>query len=93
MAETMIERVARAMEPILFGGLPDGECGPATARRRAETRAKARAAITAMREPAAFMYGAGGVEQFKADMAGTPVREAVGRVYVSMIDAALKETN
>ena len=52
MAETMIERVARAMEPILFGGLPDGECGPAT-----------------------------------------PVREAVGRVYVSMIDAALKETN
>ena len=39
------------------------------------------------------MYGAGGVEQFKADMAGTPVREAVGRVYVSMIDAALKETN
>ncbi|MEP0149994.1 hypothetical protein [Roseibium sp.] len=92
MAETMIERVARAMEPILFGGLPDGQCGPATARARATAREKARAAIEAMREPTEAMVTIGACrEDQDHDIfeEGHIARE----VWLEMIDAALKETN
>lgn len=49
------------------------------------------AALKAMREPTPKMYGAGGVEQFKADMAQTPPRDAVGKMWQAMITAALQE--
>lgn len=40
------------------------------------------------REPTPEMYGAGGVAEFKNDMACTPVREAVGNIYRAMISAS-----
>jgi hypothetical protein len=39
-------------------------------------------------EPTSEMYGAGGVEQFKCDLADAPVRDTVGRVYAAMVAAA-----
>jgi hypothetical protein len=39
-------------------------------------------------EPTPEMYGAGGVQMFKNDMAQTPVREALGLVYRAMVSAA-----
>lgn len=44
-------------------------------------------------EPTPEMYGAGGVQQFKCDVSGTPVREAVGMVYRAMLAAAPVNTS
>lgn len=40
------------------------------------------------KEPMPEMYGAGGVQMFKNDLAQTPVREAVGLIYTAMLAKA-----
>lgn len=49
----------------------------------------ARAAVEAMKTPTPEMFGAGGVEMFKCDLAAVEPREATGRIYRAMISAAL----
>jgi hypothetical protein len=49
MSNDLTAIVARAIRPLLFEGLPDGECGPSTARQRKETREQATAALAAIR--------------------------------------------
>lgn len=44
-------------------------------------------------EPTPEMYGAGGVQQFKCDLASVPVRDAVGMVYRAMLAAAPAPTD
>jgi hypothetical protein len=53
----VVEVVARAMEPIVFGGRPDETAGPATKAKRAETRQKARLALAAIGPRAAVEEG------------------------------------
>jgi hypothetical protein len=44
--------------------------------------------VTVPAEPTPEMYGAGGVEMFKCDMAAVEPREAVGRIYRAMLAAS-----
>ena len=82
MADTMIERVARAIRDVI----PAGDDYPTDA---------ARAAIEAMREPTEAMMGDGADAGAHAVLNGElhPESRSVGLVWAAMIDAALKEIN
>ncbi len=79
MTETMIERVARAINAEAEG--PDGRgWNDEDLRTKANCRAEARAAIEAMREPTE--------EMLRSVLLS---REIAGQVWQAMIDAALDE--
>jgi len=96
----MIERVANALAQDFAARIAEMASTPERQMVFGETgvtmpdmevwRRYARAAVEAMREPVGGMIGAGGVAQFKADMALTPVRSATIAVYQAMIEEALK---
>lgn len=48
--------------------------------------------VVVPREPTGAMIGAGGVEQFKADMAQSPPRDATMAIYRAMIAAQESES-
>lgn len=91
---TKLEEVARAIDPGAFSGLwhADGTCEECDYNRN-EARRKARAALTAMREPSKGMTDAG-EESFDWDSSDTSgsyfIRNAdAGKCWYAMIDAAL----
>jgi hypothetical protein len=80
MSESMVERVAKAIDPVAFDpGYTGGPNGRAF--RQDEARTKALAAIEAMREPTDAMIDAGLIGR----------RHDARDNFRAMIDAALKE--
>lgn len=93
MAGSMIERVARVLEPQAWTVAGEADSIAYRNRRTASLR-KARAAIEAMREPTAASVSAGAlipIQTFEGPEA-TVLSEEAGEIYRTMIDAALKET-
>lgn len=84
---TMIEKVARALDPSLWRGMDDGMSMPVA---RQMSLDAARRAIEAMRAPSDRMISEG--ESAASIGIGKP-RDgaALPRVWASMIDAALNE--
>jgi hypothetical protein len=85
--ETPEQKVAPRCEDCPPEGYPTDEtrCLPCDRRQKAAPAGEWRWVPV---EPTPEMYGAGGVELFKRDMAGTPPREAVGIIYRAMLAAA-----
>lgn len=77
---TMIERVARTLEPQAWRALGIGDT-LAYKNRRTSSLRKARAAIEAMREPTDAM----------ADEGYRAIAKGADAVWIAMIDAALKD--
>lgn len=98
---TMIERVARVLEPQAWAAQEHGDSVAYRNRRTASIR-KARAAIEAMREPTEGMHEAAeGISVYYDDFScgdgnitlGSPgYRQKFNQVWQQLIDAALKET-
>lgn len=97
MTDSMIERVARVLEPQAWAALGIGDTFVYKNRRTSSLR-KARAAIAALREPTEEMYEAGGTsEAFQIQSSIDPSRLwqpgqiIAATVWRTMIDAALSE--
>lgn len=85
---SMIERVARAIDPCAWDVMTHDDGCPDCRAAREQARGRARAAIEAMREPTEEMVRMG----MTALPNSTPGRhQKTGWVWDAMIDAALKE--
>lgn len=90
----MVERVARALEPLSWAALGSGDTLVHKTRRTSSLR-KARAAIEAMREPTRNMKRYGSFTEV-TPVEGAYTQEigefAAAEAYTAMIDAALSST-
>ncbi|EYR81918.1 hypothetical protein [Shinella sp. DD12] len=105
MAESMIERVARAIfeecnrqSPVAGFGYADADGDKTVLDGAYDLKAVARAAIEAMREPSGEMLSAGikrGVAWDYGERGDPdePPHTSEEAIYIAMINAALKETN
>jgi hypothetical protein len=89
MADNMVERVARILEPQAWAALGTGDT-LAYRNRRTSSLRKARAVLTALREPSNTTMTAGAQKLHGFIHGKTDPKSGAWQVWQAMINAALK---